>query len=271
MARFAKLGCKFYLFGDYDGQFEAFVDRWDVKPGTHVRLVHEMAAAVQINLTKYRRGEDPELFNWFYGMYGQENATELAAESRSRYPADCDPTADPLVLCISHRKRMRVNRKQNELLRPSGAVYLEWSGEPLKGTTMDPQSMYIWEGLELIACPRGSGRQDVVQGVMYIVQAITEDHVELKMRAEYCRGAPDDTVKLQRSEVVRQLRLSHAMCYYTVQGRTVRDKHILLLDTDHTHFSVRALIVGLSRATHGKWLHIGDNSSEQAFVGPWSR
>ena len=42
----------------------------------------------------------------------------------------------------------------------------------------------------------------------------------------------------------------------------MRDRHIVLLDTTHQYFSVRALIVGLSRATHGRWLHVGDDQSE---------
>ena len=57
-------------------------------------------------------------------------------------------------------------------------------------------------------------------------------------------------------EVPRLLRLTHAMCYFTIQGRTIRDKHILLSDTDHPYFSVRNLIVGMSRATHGKHVHV---------------
>ncbi len=68
-------------------------------------------------------------------------------------------------------------------------------------------------------------------------------------------------------EACVQLRLCHAMCYYTCQGRTVRDRHIVLLDTTHKHFSVRALIVGLSRATHGRWLHVGDDNSEALYGG----
>ena len=47
----------------------------------------------------------------------------------------------------------------------------------------------------------------------------------------------------------------------------MRDRHIVLLDIEHQHFSVRALIVGLSRATHGRWLHIGDSDSEALFGG----
>ena len=49
----------------------------------------------------------------------------------------------------------------------------------------------------------------------------------------------------------------------------MRDHHIVLLDTRqdtrHKHFSVRALIVGLSRATHGSDLHVGDDNSEALF------
>ena len=72
---------------------------------------------------------------------------------------------------------------------------------------------------------------------------------------------------MQWDEVCAQLRPSHAICFYTAQGRTIRDRHIVLLDTTHQHFSVRALIVGLSRATHGKWLHVGDEESKALFAG----
>ena len=80
-------------------------------------------------------------------------------------------------------------------------------------------------------------------------------------------GRQDEKVSIPREEMCTQFRLAHAMCYYTVQGRTIKDRHIVLLDTDHHWFSVRHLIVGLSRATHGDWLHIGDNASERIFLG----
>ncbi len=87
------------------------------------------------------------------------------------------------------------------------------------------------------------------------------------MRPEYCRGAEDEKVSVPLDDACAQLRMCHAVCYYTSQGRTVRDRHIVLLDTTHQHFSVRALIVGLSRATHGRWLHVGDDNSEALFGG----
>ena len=62
------------------------------------------------------------------------------------------------------------------------------------------------------------------------------------------------------------MRLTHAMCYYTVQGRTLQG-HTLLLDTTHPNFSRRALIVGLSRATHGDFVHVASSHDAKTFLG----
>ena len=140
---------------------------------------------------------------------------------------------------------------------------------------MQPQSMRIWpstskdklDGIHLIGCPRGSGKQLVVQGVIYCVMDITDTEVELQMMPEYCHGAKDESVKIPIDEVCSQLRPTHAMCYYTMQGRTVKNRHMILLDTGSEHFSVRALIVGLSRVESGSFLHIGDSTSQGLFVG----
>ena len=52
-----------------------------------------------------------------------------------------------------------------------------------------------------------------------------------------------------------------------MQGRTVKNRHLVLLDTSSIYFSVRALIVGLSRVEKGSFLHIGDSTSQGLFVG----
>ena len=172
--------------------------------------------------------------------------------------ARCDPRCNPLLLCLSHKKRMRINARQNERLKPEGALHCVWAGKDLCGTTMQPQSMYLWPGLELIGCPRGSGERLTVQGVVDVVTAIVDGALELQMRPAYCHRAEDERIRVPLKEACAQLRMCHAMCYYTCQGRTVRDRDIVLLDTTHKNFSVRALIVGLSR---------GDDDSEALFGG----
>ena len=64
------------------------------------------------------------------------------------------------------------------------------------------------------------------------------------------------TLKLSHAEASKNLRLTFALCYATVQGRTLRDKHIVLLDTRRHFFTMRHLIVGLSRATAGRFVHV---------------
>ena len=116
---------------------------------------------------------------------------------------------------------------------------------------------------------------------------ITDTSVVLKMLKDYCQD-PTETplltepegeeadveetstkksqVTLLLEDVPAVMRLTHAMCFYTVQGRTLRD-HTLLIDTNHPKFSRRALIVGLSRATHGDYVHIASAEDQEIFLG----
>ena len=270
MSQWIALGAKFVFFGDFESQFEPFRDRWNMACNHANPLLHNLCNGLCVKLETYRRGVDQSLFDWYHGMYEQEDARGLASQSRLRYPAACDPDCNPLVLVISHNKRIRVNEIQSRRLAPAGALECPYEVEEddeRPGTTMRPQTMRIWPGMDLMGCPRGSGKQLVVQGVIYTVTGITETHLNLQMRPEYCHGADDERASVPLEDVCEQLRLCHAMCFYTVQGRTVRDRHIVLLDTENRNFSVRALIVGLSRATHGSFLHVGDESSEAIFAG----
>ena len=37
-------------------------------------LMHRLSNSFRVSLQTYRRGEDPELFDWFHGLYGQADA-----------------------------------------------------------------------------------------------------------------------------------------------------------------------------------------------------
>ena len=77
---------------------------------------------------------------------------------------------------------------------------------------------------------------------------VNDAHVLLEMNEEYTNNTRDDddddedaidtdvakapnSIKIPTEEVPKLLRLTHAMCYFTVQGRTLRDKRLLLVDT----------------------------------------
>jgi hypothetical protein len=78
---------------------------------------------------------------------------------------------------------------------------------------------------------------------------------------------PSD-LKLSRENVSKWLRLTHARCYGSIQGCTMEKQHILLIDTraptkgTPRHFSLRHLIVGVSRATHQDYVHIASVEDE---------
>ena len=296
IARWQMVGAKFVLFGDFEGQFEAFIDRWKEVSYADVpqsQLLMDMCTRTHFHMEVYRRGDDQVLYDWYTRLYTEpdRDIARLVSDTRRRYPLRITPMEAHTILCISHAKRMIINARQNTAFAAVHEAnglhtrHIEWKGEAIKGTTCQPQSMTIWEGIHLIGCPRGSGKAKlgVVQGVMYNVEHIAEDTVTLKMLPEYrsSENAPADAtetagntagetadaavdkdvsiakeeVTVPLDDVTHVLRLSHAMCFYTVQGRTFRD-HTVLIDTSHTHVSRRALIVGLSRATNGRLVHV---------------
>ena len=55
----------------------------------------------------------------------------------------------------------------------------------------------------------------------------------------------------------------HALCYGSIQGCTMANKRILLLDTTRAYFTLRHLIVGVSRATHQDNVHVATDEYEK--------
>jgi len=66
------------------------------------------------------------------------------------------------------------------------------------------------------------------------------------------RGEP---FELSLEEVARDLRLTHALCYYSCQARTIHGP-LRLAQTDCRWFTLRHLIVGLGRAPAGSEVEV---------------
>ena len=58
---------------------------------------------------------------------------------------------------------------------------------------------------------------------------------------------------LSHADFVCKLRMLYARCYYTVQGKTYRDTHVVLLDTSHKHFDMRKRIHQGHQGGHPSW------------------
>jgi hypothetical protein len=176
---------------------------------------------------------------------------------------------------------MRLNAHYNQLWdRTPDAVLVPCVGRTTR-EAMQPQSMWVRPGQRLIGCSAYGAR--IVNSVTYVVAEVGVDFVEVNMAPE-CRaervtpeGEPlperelraldrqERDIRLTHAEASRYLRLSHALCYASVQGSTISE-HLLMLDLGHRYFTMRSLIVGMSRATHGAFVHMATPEQQRELL-----
>ena len=260
--RYCHLGARFVLVGDFDGQFQPVADGWPTpKAVKDTALVKRLARCLHVRLTHNRRANgDDQHFRFYCGLYPYADARpqRRILEATAAYPWRGEEPG--VVLVLSHRKRLLVNAYYNQL-RDGDGVKIPCVGD-LERTASQPQDMFLRVGMRLL----GSGAsKKILNGTDYIVKELGEHRVVVELAPEY-RATDGAEVALNYEEASMYLRLRYAMCYFTIQGRTLRDQHILLLDRASRHFSVRHLIVGLSRVTAGRFAHIPTRKQEAEFL-----
>jgi hypothetical protein len=62
--------------------------------------------------------------------------------------------------------------------------------------------------------------------------------------------------RLSHKRASEVLRLQNALVYASIQGRTIANTHIGLMDLDNPNFTMRDLITAMSRPTAGQYLHL---------------
>ena len=91
-----------------------------------------------------------------------------------------------------------------------------------------------------------------------------EERAELTDAKDLARVVREqDGIELTYEETSRWLRLAYALTYYSAQGRTIKDRTIMLLDSASRHFSIRNPIVGISRAPLGSQIKIPTVTQEE--------
>jgi hypothetical protein len=195
-----------------------------------------MSGGNRCSLTECRRG-DRRLFDFYSSLIAggsrfQLSLRECVEQASSLFQHD-GPARWNLV--ISHRKRVEINRAQNQAEALPGAVLLEVSGRPAKGNAA--QTMLIWPGIQLFGCV--AVERKVRNGCLYTVESI--DVAAERLSLEAVDG------ELTFDQAKGWLRLSYAQTYASCQG-TEFGGSLRLWDTAHPHFTMRHLFVGLSRA-----------------------
>ena len=103
--------------------------------------------------------------------------------------------------------------------------------------------------------------------VVRMADAYTRDRSTLDDEARKKADQQEGLITLPHKEASKALRLTYALCYASVQGLTLRDKSVLMLDLDSGHFSVRTLIVGLSRVTKASDISVASVEQEMELMG----
>jgi hypothetical protein len=216
-------------------------------------------------------------------------------EADNKFPP-CDIGTMPDVILTNYHYKRRLQNHAVNLWRAERhdqpKPFIPCTKSKALGVTMVPQDMVIWEGMELLGCIHQSNSKTVINGVLYVVKGWDTRFVYFNVHKRYQKQPGDDTdesdaepeleeeaeeaeepevdpaegeipadLKLSYENTSKWMRLTHARCYGSIQGCTMEDQHILLIDTRAAegkprHFTLRHLIVGVSRATHQKFVHI---------------
>ena len=134
------------------------------------------------------------------------------------------------LLTISHKIRIKTNDTRNWQERLGKQAVFLGVPEP-SGKGNQPQSMWVWPGLQLI----GAGHR-CLKGFFYEVAGVDSESVILT-----------SGLQLTHEQAVKSLRLSYCITYASCQGLTLPG--VVRLDTRSSHFTLKHLYVGLSRAT----------------------
>jgi hypothetical protein len=261
VGRWKHLGAHFVIIGDMEGQFLPIMDGWSGKGSTvaDADILLQLAKRLHIRLEVNRRCSSDQ--SLYYSVDLPEALPAALAQAGRRYPWN-GQWSDGIVLVLSHEKRRRINAFLN-LPGRAGGVLVKSVGA-VKWATSHPQDMWLRPGMRLLGCA-GEHRK-IVNGAEYIVTDIQKDRVVVDMEAQFRTDRQGETdIALTHEEASSWLRLRYACCYYPIQGRTLREP-LLLLDSGGQHFTLRHLIVGLSRVTCGSLVHLPTPQQEAAFL-----
>jgi hypothetical protein len=233
-------GRQWILSGD-EHQFGPIFDTWKGAnpPALYgSRFLWHLCGGRRLVLTECRRSET-ELFNFYRsltpgGARYEAPLPQVLEECRQRFslPGFCRHN-----LCISHAKRVQINRLCNEHFKPPDAVLVK-APKRTKGQLCAPQNMWLWPGIELLGCSWCSKK--IKNNVLYTVTSL-----DAAAQTLCVEGDAAHTLSFEQATTV--LRLSFARTYASVQGQEFSES-LALHDTRSKHFTRTHLYVALSRA-----------------------
>ncbi len=208
-------------------------------------LLWELARGHRLTLSTNRRS-DQQLFD-FCSILGYKSLKEELEEARRFFPTLPEGQDPDTSLVLSHKKRMDINERRDEVVAHPDARVLEPDDARPSFQANQPQRMRVWRGCRLQAILREQ-RFGLNNGQLLVVVSLDDEKLELE-------DVFGERYAVNFKDAARHLRPAHALTYASVQGLTLPG-HVQLDDTDSRHFSPRHLYVGLSRATAAHLAHV---------------
>jgi hypothetical protein len=253
IAKFHFTGAMVFVFGDWEGQFLPIADQGReglLRSIDWSNFMHALCNGARVELNKFRRGGDRAHFDLVGGIYPSICTLDVALpRARQAYPAI--GRAMGTVLVVTHRERIARNAEMNVRLSPRDFVEIAPPERPAMGDNQ-PQQMRLWTGIVLMAVV-GSAHKHLKNGLRYRVEEVGVA-VQLA-RVDDGGAVRGEPFQMGLADVARDLRLTHALCYYSCQARTIHGP-LRLAQTDSRWFTLRHLIVGLGRAPAGNCVEV---------------
>ena len=145
------------------------------------------------------------------------------------------------TLCLTNKRRLMINEIENGRLAPVGAIPCVY-----KGSDPRAQSMLLWPGLK-ISAGQTNRKHGLKNALSWVVESVNID---------WCTLARGETrLTIPTVEVAGLFRLAHALTIDSSQTLTLQGR-VLLVESDHKHFSLRRLIVALGRVPRADMIHV---------------
>jgi hypothetical protein len=159
------------------------------------------------------------------------------------------------VLVMSHAKRMRYSEQLNNLKKPQGAMKVEKPATLNCRDECQPQSMYVWPGMKIMG--QKTVKDVCMKSQMYEVVSCDDKAIRITVAGSLQARSNGVISVVPTSKACELLRLTDALTYQRAQGLTLSGL-VVLADTNHAHFELEHLNMGITRATHSDLVEIRD-------------
>ena len=168
---------------------------------------------------------------------GPEDVGAAVLKARQWYPVTGEEVRT--TLCVTNRRRKAVNDAENKRLAlGQPAVWCAYGGRDPRA-----QPFFCWPGLELQA---GKTEGEIKNGIRFTVQSVDLFNCVLKGHAIFTMAT---------ASVAELFRPTHALTIDSSQARTLMGG-VKIVETDHSFFTLRRLIVALGRSPTGACVQV---------------